>query len=673
MVFLSPLFLFGMFAALIPLAIHLIRREKPPKLLFSTVRFLKKTSRKLVLFQRLQQLLLLALRAGLIALLVFAFARPLINPSVARLLDADPRAAVVLLDVSMSMRYGEVFAAARREALDLLADFSAGDEVTVVAFDDGMSIVREFGADFEGARALLSAVEPGHGATSYMPALRLANELLESSRFENRALYLISDFQAAGMAAIEEGWKLAPGIRFLGIDVGEAETVNLALTDIRSPEQLLEDELEQPILARVRSTGTLFRGAAKVELLIDGQRVDSTTVQLDDRSEQVVRFNARFPETGAHSGRVQLAGDGFAADNTRYFIVDVLPGIHVLAVNGEASEQWFDDEGHWFSLAVDGSGESPFRLRAVEPAALNAQALADSDVAVLLNVGDLDDTQAAELAAYVRGGGALLIAPGDQIDPERFNRQFAPISPAMLASPDPAAAGDYLVIADYDRRHPLFRSLDTDWAARFQDHWRLEPAAQTEVLMRFDNGAPALAEGQFGEGRVLLFASSMDLEWNNLPLQSLFLPFVHETLRHLAQPESERRSYRVGDRFPVARSGLAAMVFARGPGGEELEFGDDDFIVAADEPGIIHAEVDGAALRFAVNTDAAESDLARVAVATLTDTIIHPDTDVARSRAVQMAELVEELEQPQRIWWWILALAMLLLLLEAVLSNRTHR
>jgi hypothetical protein len=51
MSFLAPLFLFGLLAAAIPLAIHLIRREHPPKVAFSSLRFMKQITCKLVLFQ----------------------------------------------------------------------------------------------------------------------------------------------------------------------------------------------------------------------------------------------------------------------------------------------------------------------------------------------------------------------------------------------------------------------------------------------------------------------------------------------------------------------------------------------------------------------------------------------------------------------------------------------
>ncbi len=134
MVFLTPLVLIGLLAALIPVAIHLIRREKPPKVMFSTIRFLKKTSKKLVLFQHLQQIALLLLRAAVIVLLVLAFARPLFNQSVARLLDADPQSAVILLDLSMSMRWQDNFDQAKAEALAVVDRLSGGDELGLIAF-----------------------------------------------------------------------------------------------------------------------------------------------------------------------------------------------------------------------------------------------------------------------------------------------------------------------------------------------------------------------------------------------------------------------------------------------------------------------------------------------------------------------------------------------------------
>ena len=57
----------------------------------------------------------------------------------------------------------------------------------------------------------------------------------------------------------------------------------------------------------------------------------------------------------------------------------------------------------------------------------------------------------------------------------------------------------------------------------------MTPAPGAQVLARFDDGAPALLERRVGSGRVLLWTSSLDLAWNDLPLKPVFLPFVHRS------------------------------------------------------------------------------------------------------------------------------------------------
>ena len=673
MVFLTPLFLIGLLAALIPVAIHLIRREKPPKVMFSTIRFLKKTSKKLVLFQHLQQIALLLLRAAVIVLLVLAFARPLFNQSVARLIDADPQSAVILLDLSMSMRWQDNFDQAKAEALAVVDRLSGGDEVGLIAFSGAAEVVRELDTEGGQLRELIESFgEPGFGSTRYYPNLRLADQMLEDSRYENRAIYLISDFQEVGLQGADESWKLAPGVALYLIDVGSADSKNLVLTDVRSPEQLLEDSAQQQILARVRSTGTQYLENGEVSLSLNGQMVDRRPVDLTDRSEQVVTFAADFEAEGDYVGEIRVAGDDFTDDNAYYFTVDVLPKIKVLLVNGEASDNWFDDEGHWFGLAVSSTDSSPFSLETIDPAELSAAAMRQSDVVALLNVGELTSSQAAALSEYVVNGGSLLIAPGDRVDGRAFNQQLGEISPARLEQVGLLSRDDYLVIADYDRRHPILRPLGSDWSARFQGHWRLTPSEDAKVLMQFDNTEAALVEKDVGEGKILLFASSLDLEWNNLALQGLFLPFVHETLRHLVRSEAGQSAYEIGDSINLAQFVSDAEVAVRDANGRSVSL-EANNLQRATSPGLFTATSGAVSSRYAVNILPEESNFMRVATSTLYDAVVNPDTSPLQSREAQTAQLIEELENPQRLWWWILMLVMVLLLVEVLVANRTYR
>lgn len=626
-----------------------------------------------MLFQHLQQIALLLLRAAVIVLLVLAFARPLFNQSVARLLDADPQSAVILLDLSMSMRWQDNFDQAKAEALAVVDRLSGGDELGLIAFSGAAEVVRELDTEDGQLRELIESFdEPGFGSTRYYPNLRLADQMLEDSRYENRAIYLISDFQEVGLQGADESWKLAPGVALYLIDVGSADSENLVLTDVRSPEQLLEDSAQQQILARVRSTGTQYLGSGEVSLSLNGQMVDRRPVDLTDRSEQVVTFAVDFEAEGDYVGEIRIAGDDFADDNAYYFTVDVLPKINVLLVNGEASDNWFDDEGHWFGLAVSSTDSSPFSLQTIDPAELSAAAMRQSDVVALLNVGELTSSQAAALGEYVVNGGSLLIAPGDRVDERAFNQQLGEISPARLEQVGLLGRDDYLVIADYDRRHPILRPLGSDWSARFQGHWRLTPSEDAKVLMQFDNTEAALVENDVGEGKVLLFASSLDLEWNNLALQGLFLPFVHETLRHLVRSEAGQSAYEIGDSINLAQFVSDADVAVQDANGRSVSL-EANNLQRATSPGLFTATSGAVSRRYAVNILPEESNFTRVATSTLYDAVVNPDTSPLQSREAQTAQLIEELENPQRLWWWILTLVMVLLLVEVLVANRTYR
>src|SRR3954454_7612496 len=78
--FLNKLYLIGLVAALIPLIIHLSRSRRTRKMRFSTTRFFTEQFLRSYRMSRLKELLLLACRMALFALLAMALAQPFILP-----------------------------------------------------------------------------------------------------------------------------------------------------------------------------------------------------------------------------------------------------------------------------------------------------------------------------------------------------------------------------------------------------------------------------------------------------------------------------------------------------------------------------------------------------------------------------------------------------------------
>ena len=115
MSFLNVLFLAGLAGAALPVAIHLLNRERPRTQPFGWIALLDRAHRSETRRFRLREILLLILRGLLCALLALAFARPFFAGDPAEG-AALPDHAAIVLDVSGSMRAGPRWEAARRQA-----------------------------------------------------------------------------------------------------------------------------------------------------------------------------------------------------------------------------------------------------------------------------------------------------------------------------------------------------------------------------------------------------------------------------------------------------------------------------------------------------------------------------------------------------------------------------
>src|SRR3954451_7342448 len=108
--FLNPFFLVGSLALAVPLLIHLVRKEKTEIIPFSSLMFLLRVPKRAVRQQKIKNLLLMAMRLLLLALLVAAFARPYISQQAATpTATGSNRGVVLMLDNSYSMQYGDTF------------------------------------------------------------------------------------------------------------------------------------------------------------------------------------------------------------------------------------------------------------------------------------------------------------------------------------------------------------------------------------------------------------------------------------------------------------------------------------------------------------------------------------------------------------------------------------
>ena len=220
--------------------------------------------------------------------------------------------------------------------------------------------------------------------------------------------------------------------------------------------------------------------------------------------------------------------------------------------------------------------ERPTRSKAWRPAALSAwdQTRVNGHAAIIvLSTHGLDKNGRERLAAYVRQGGGVLIAASDEIDSEVIasalgDQRLLTFAPPAAAKGEPPPRR----LTPADLRHPIFKAFGSRVAAlglvRFQRVAVIESAA-CPALARFTSGEIGLAECAVGEGRAVILAFDLGRRDNDFPLQSSFVPFLHETVRYLAAGRTAAETYVIGEgrAAQVERPGIVAL--ERSAGGSQ--------------------------------------------------------------------------------------------------------
>jgi aerotolerance regulator-like protein/VWA domain-containing protein len=671
--FVAPFVLAGLATLAIPVLIHLIQRERKRVVQFPSLMFLRRIPYQSVRRRRIRDVALLMMRLAALLLIVMAFARPFFRrATLAAAAQNGAREAVILVDTSYSMEYGDRWQKARAAARDAIAALRAGDRASLVFFSTGADVAVRSTPDRGRLDAALASASTGPGATRYAPALKLAASLLAESALPRREIILISDFQ-------RRGWEQTPGredVRLpdrtvlTPVSIASGQASNLSAMPISLQRSRFENHDRVAVTAGVMNHGA---AAAHVQLAleVDGKPVGSETADVAPNGSASVTFQPFTVASRNMRGAIRLPADGLARDNVYYFVVSPSEPVRIAVVNRQGAER----EALYLSRAL-AIGESP----RVELTSRTPETLSDADLrsasVVILNDVQTSDSLADRLVRFVAGGGGVLIAAGPHASWPAHAKDAVPGLPGDIID---RTSGAPARLGALEFSHPVFelfrapRSGDFS-AARFYSY-RGVPQPSGQVLARFDDGTAALLERKSGAGRVLLWTSTLDLGWNDLPVKPVFLPFLHTVTKYLADYGEPAASLTVGQVIPAPRrSGSRAGAANRGdtivvaPSGKRVSVDSEDGAIELVEQGFYDVRLPGAAVTLASNVDLSESDLTPMDPRELIAAIAGGGSGSGVETAARPTD--EAQAQAQRLWWYLLIAGGLLLAGETLLSNR---
>ena len=711
---LAPLFaVAGIVGASIPLILHLLNRERARRLVFGTIRFIQMSHQTNVRRHKLKRLLLLLMRILMLALLGFAFARPFFaGDLVITQKTGGKRNAIIILDTSYSMQYEDVFQNAKKEGIKILDGLDATDAVCLILSSDNARVVAPLGSEFSHVKAALDNAEATYKPTDYLDALQTADEILAPIPVGEKQIYVIADMQKRGWENFIETDKFSPDVQIQFIDVRAENPHNFAITDMDVPPVILKEQDASYLVARVRNFSDAAVEALPVRLFIDENMVH--TVQLDIEPDDLADavFKVDFQDEATHTGWVELPEDALAVDNKRYFTLQSLRSIKVHAVSDRPRTQNPNQNFHgqtpetFFMKRAIAAGSEAVPIDFTESSSVpDATTLNRTDVLVLANVARLSPDEARRVTAYVAAGGGLIVTVGNNIDIDAYAQHLggeAGVMPCTFVRPvgDAFERQEFRVLATVKYEHPIFTPFKEpnhgDFGkARFYRLFQAVPTENATVIASYDDGSPALFEKPYGDlGRVLCFTSTIDREWNDLPIRAVYLPFLHESIKYLALKNVETvPDYRVGDHVEIKAS-ETENVTGRGeiaifnPNKVETRLKSEENITttAADTPqgsvfyadtsipGLYSVHRSGTELSdyFVVNVDTAESDLAGRDVEELASMLKGTADESVEDKPTPelVAQYHEDVERNQNVWIYLMLAVFALAVTEMFLANR---
>ena len=513
--FLSPILLWFLLAAVVPVVIHLVNRRRHKTVQWAAMKFLLSATRQYRGEKKLRHIAILTCRALGITALAIAAARPVVSEIIGWG-SGSIGTVVLILDRSASMEIKSVSNQSLREsALEKIsATIKNLGNPRLMLVDSASGELQEIASPE--LLPSLSSTAPTD-TTADIPALLVRAIAFLSDVAGPAEIWIASDLQSSNWLPSDDRWNTirstiaalpnAPTIRILSMTDAHGSNAAIRITESRrvGNELLLDVEIQND------SANT--DAPASLTTHLNG----SNTSENLAANGTLARFQKRITLPNSAStghGWLSLTADANPRDNTAYFVYGPSRKAVslVVAPPGESA--------NYLALAAAPPGmEMEAPIVSPEQAAQKIS----PELAAVLWAAPLPEAAAAEAMRrfLVSGGHVCFFAPSTPSGATFNNLGWSQTTIAP--------AGKFFILKEWNRRDgPLRDGLDGSPVAaqRLKALRRQIPEGDATTLARWEDGEPAFVRRIFDHGTAWLLGTVPDYSWSNLGDADVLLPLV---------------------------------------------------------------------------------------------------------------------------------------------------
>lgn len=654
---LTPLFLVGLLGLALPWWLHRLETQTTEREKFATTRFLEPSKKRIHVQRKLKFLVLMALRMLFIALLAFAFARPVLLEDPVAAITGDTTHHVIVVDTSFSMHQGNKFATARERVNAIIDGMGDDDIASLYAASTGVREIVEPGKNGSDVAAAIATLEPDNGRLDLGAMVSALNGMIDASN-ANFVLHVVGDFQQTSQAV--RFADMIPDVingRPVTLDIQQVAPVPQANWTIDSV--LVENR--STVIASVRAFSIDSPAEKELILSVNGVEQQRQRVNTPANGAYVVEFdNVTFAEGDNRVDITLSPADALPEDDTRYTVFDNSPPAPVLLLTADTRSL-----GVTYLRAALETAPRGYSVEVTDLADFDPRVMQRYPWLIVEDIGAINSSLEAAMLDYMNGGGSILAASG----PRSGQLTTVPLLRTNISSAvvDPRAAPPQIV--RIDTSHPVLNNA-AGWANINARTLRVQTTAEDQILIAQAPNTPVLIERQIGAGRLMLLTTSLDNSASDLPVKPVFVTFIARAAQYLSN-EKLLVKEQVADSFLQIPSGQ--VVDPTGVNLLSLQDTARAQDVQLKKRGYYQVFTPGGEVLVAVNPDIRESDPAPMPPAALQNW----QNVVAGAAPVETTALntgtagVDEAEfEEVEIWRFFLILLGLMVLAETLLGNR---
>lgn len=529
--FLYPNMLWGLFALLIPILIHLFNFRRHKLVYFSNTAVLRSIQQENAKTRKLKYLVTLLLRCLFIAALVLAFAFPY-RPEKQLNVNTENNLVGIYIDNSMSMKGQSqrttLIEDARQSARDLVHKLNPSNRYLLMT--NSFEIQNEYPMNQEEMLDQLDRMN-ADGVPAPMGEVIDRFEMLGKQHgFETSTLFVYSDFQSSTFDL--SAAKADTAMQVVVVPMMPEFKTNLYIDSVWLASPVVQPGLTNGLNARIVNQGDKEVKGLPITFTMNGAMAASTTVDLEKNGTQEVVMQFVVDGTGDQRCSVSLNDHPITFDDTYDFVLGVRPSLSVVELGQEHT-----------SCALLFEDDEQFRYTLMEPSRFDLDQLAKAQFIIVNETANLNETLQQTLLNCVSDGAAMMVFPSKS-DPKNNAFLLNKLGLTVMELDSNATVAQDLAL-----RHEFFSDVILDMPQhadlpKVKKHLRMRSNGVPNALLIMQNGDPMLFSESMGQGQAFVMTTTLDSKWSDLADHSLFVPMMVKMA--LLGGRVSRLSYTIG-------------------------------------------------------------------------------------------------------------------------------